>query len=55
MPVDGLPYIGKLSENGENVYVATGFNGNGMTWGTISGMVISDAILGIENEFSSIF
>ena len=31
---DGLPYIGKMADH---QYVATGFGGNGMTFGTLAG------------------
>ena len=31
-PADGLPYIGKLPGDTSNVYVATGFGGNGITY-----------------------
>ena len=55
IPVDGLPYIGPLSETGNNTYLATGFNGNGMMFGTLSGKIISDQILGIENRYSSLY
>ncbi len=41
--VDGLPYIG-LNASSENVYVATGFSGNGISYGTLAAMIISDEI-----------
>ncbi|RZK41840.1 MAG: FAD-dependent oxidoreductase [Pedobacter sp.] len=53
IPADGLPYIGKSSNEGE--YVATGFNGNGMIFGTLSGLIIRDDILERENEFTTLF
>jgi glycine/D-amino acid oxidase-like deaminating enzyme len=46
---DGLPLIGMTSQEG--VYVATGFGFWGMTNGTTAAMVISDMIIGKENEF----
>jgi glycine/D-amino acid oxidase-like deaminating enzyme/nitrite reductase/ring-hydroxylating ferredoxin subunit len=52
-PVDGLPYIGRLDE--EALYVATGFAGWGLSNGTVAGLVISDAILGRDNEWASLF
>jgi glycine/D-amino acid oxidase-like deaminating enzyme/nitrite reductase/ring-hydroxylating ferredoxin subunit len=52
--VDGLPYIGK-NPLSDNLYVATGFSGNGMTFGTLSGMIISDVVLGIENPWSTLY
>ncbi|MEO7801593.1 MAG: FAD-dependent oxidoreductase, partial [Ginsengibacter sp.] len=55
VPTDGLPYIGHLPGNKENVYTATGFNGNGMTLGTISGKVISDLIVTGESKYKDLF
>jgi glycine/D-amino acid oxidase-like deaminating enzyme/nitrite reductase/ring-hydroxylating ferredoxin subunit len=55
VPVDGLPYIGPLAGTGDNTYIATGFNGNGMMFGTLSGKIISDQILGIENRYSDLY
>ena len=52
VPVDGLPYIGLLNEH---VYIATGFNGNGMMFGTIAAKIISDMVLGIDNRFEKLF
>ena len=55
VPVDGLPYIGPMNSFEDTIYVATGFNGNGMTWGTIAGTMICDAILGIKNPYATLF
>lgn len=55
VPTDGLPYIGHLPGNKHNVYTATGFNGNGMTLGTISGKIISDLILTGESKYKELF
>lgn len=55
IPVDGLPYIGIMDKENDRIFVATGYNGNGMTWGTISGHIISDLILGKQNRFSELF
>lgn len=44
-PADGLPYIGR-GPNEKHVYVATGYSGTGLTYGTAAGMLISDLILG---------
>lgn len=51
---DRLPYIGK-SPGSENVYLATGFGGWGMTNGTLSAIIISDYILGKENVWAEVF
>jgi len=43
-PADGLPYIGKSFDGKE--YIATGFSGDGLVYGTLAGLLISDHILG---------
>jgi hypothetical protein len=40
---DGLPFIGKLFDH---QYVATGFAGNGMTFGSLAGLMIAEEIVG---------
>ncbi|SDZ80325.1 FAD-dependent oxidoreductase [Pedobacter hartonius] len=55
IPVDGLPYIGRLAASGGNIYIATGFNGNGMMYGTLSGKILTDQILGIENLYGNLY
>ena len=49
---DGLPYIGR---NADHQYAATGYAGNGLTFGTVAGMIISDAILGRANPWTELF
>lgn len=52
--VDGLPYVG-VNSLSSNVYVATGFAGNGMTHGTMSGLLLSDLIVGNKNPWASLY
>jgi Rieske Fe-S protein len=49
---DGLPYIG---ETAEHQFVATGFAGNGMTFGTLAAMMARDAVAGRKNPWSELF
>ena len=42
--VDGLAFIGRNPLDADNVYIATGDSGMGMTHGTIAGMLITDLI-----------
>jgi glycine/D-amino acid oxidase-like deaminating enzyme/nitrite reductase/ring-hydroxylating ferredoxin subunit len=49
---DGLPYIGRTKEH---QYIATGFAGNGMTFGTLSAMIIVDAIRQQHNPWTDLF
>ncbi len=46
---DGLPYIGQLPGAEDDVYVGTGYGGNGMTLGTLAGIMLSEKILGREH------
>jgi glycine/D-amino acid oxidase-like deaminating enzyme/nitrite reductase/ring-hydroxylating ferredoxin subunit len=52
---DGLPYIGHLPGADERIFVATGYTGNGMTFGTIAGKVLSDLITRKENAYEDLF
>lgn len=54
-PADGLAFIGRNPLDADNVFIATGDSGNGMTHGTIAGMLISDLIFGIRNEWEKIY
>jgi Rieske Fe-S protein len=49
---DGLPYIGRSADH---QYSATGYSGNGLTFGTLAGMMIADAILGRTNPWTDLF
>ncbi len=53
--IDRVPYIGKISSNYDNVYVATGFKKWGMTNGSFAGILISDLIDGNDSEYSKVF
>jgi len=53
-PVDGLPYVG-LNAFSENYYVATGYSGNGMTMGTMAGILLTDLISGMENPWAALY
>ena len=54
-PVDGMAFIGRDPGGGENVYVATGDSGHGMTHGTIAGMLITDLVMGRENPWERLY
>jgi glycine/D-amino acid oxidase-like deaminating enzyme/nitrite reductase/ring-hydroxylating ferredoxin subunit len=53
-PVDGLPFIGKRP-SGEHVHYATGFSGNGLTFGTIAAIITADAVRGIESPWAELY
>jgi glycine/D-amino acid oxidase-like deaminating enzyme/nitrite reductase/ring-hydroxylating ferredoxin subunit len=50
--VDGLPYIGEV---GDGQFLATGFAGNGMTFGTLAGMMACDAATATKNPWQNLF
>jgi Rieske Fe-S protein len=52
-PIDGLPFIGHAPRSGR-VFVATGFSGNGMTFGTLAAMVVTDAVLGRPTPYAEL-
>jgi glycine/D-amino acid oxidase-like deaminating enzyme/nitrite reductase/ring-hydroxylating ferredoxin subunit len=54
-PVDAVAFIGRNPMDASNVYIATGDSGQGMTHGTIAGMLISDLILGRRNRWSDLY
>jgi Rieske Fe-S protein len=49
---DGLPYIGSIADH---QYASTGYVGNGLTFGTLAGIIISDAVLGRSNPWTELF
>lgn len=62
-PLDSLAFIGliptdyneKPEGQNNNTYICTGDSGNGMTHGTIAGILISDLILGRQNRWSDLY
>jgi glycine/D-amino acid oxidase-like deaminating enzyme/nitrite reductase/ring-hydroxylating ferredoxin subunit len=54
-PVDGIAFIGRDPGNSDNVYIATGDSGMGMTHGTIAGMLLTDLIMGRDNSWASLY
>jgi len=52
---DFLAFIGRNPMDHENVYVATGDSGMGITHGTIAGMLLSDLILGRTNPWEALY
>ena len=54
-PVDYLAFIGRNPGDDENVYIATGDSGHGMTHGTIAGMLLTDLISGRQNPWANLY
>jgi Rieske Fe-S protein len=54
-PVDGLPYIGHLPGHSQQLFVATGYGGIGMTNSHIAAQLLTDLILSGESEYKELF
>ncbi|HEX3356187.1 MAG TPA: FAD-dependent oxidoreductase [Tepidisphaeraceae bacterium] len=54
-PADGLAFIGHALTKKENVFVATGDSGMGLTHGTIAGLLITDQIMGRKNPWEKLY
>ncbi|MEO8192343.1 MAG: FAD-dependent oxidoreductase [Gemmatimonadales bacterium] len=54
-PVDYLAFIGRNPGTDQHIFIATGDSGNGMTHGTIAGMLLTDLILGKKNPWAKLY
>ncbi len=54
-PMDCLAYIGRNPLDKDNVFIVTGDSGNGMTHGTIAGILITDLITGKKNPWEKLY
>lgn len=52
--MDGLPYIGPLKHN-RHIYYATGFSGNGITYGTLAAQMFTDYVMGKSNDYQNLY
>jgi glycine/D-amino acid oxidase-like deaminating enzyme/nitrite reductase/ring-hydroxylating ferredoxin subunit len=53
-PIDSLAFIGR-NPGDKNIYVVTGDSGNGMTHGTIAGILLTDLIQGRKNDWETLY
>lgn len=55
-PKDMMAFIGRNPrDKRKNIFIATGDSGNGMTHGTIAGMLLTDLILGKRNRWAGLY
>jgi glycine/D-amino acid oxidase-like deaminating enzyme/nitrite reductase/ring-hydroxylating ferredoxin subunit len=54
-PSDGPGFIGRDLLDQQHVYLVTGDSGQGMTHGTVAGMLVTDLIAGRSNPWSSVY
>lgn len=53
--IDGLAFIGRNPLDGPNIFIATGDSGQGMTHGTIAGILLTDLIMDRRNPWESLY
>lgn len=53
-PADLLPYIG-ARKKGTNEFIATGFSTDGLVYGTLSAMILTDLITQKENQWADLY
>jgi glycine/D-amino acid oxidase-like deaminating enzyme/nitrite reductase/ring-hydroxylating ferredoxin subunit len=53
--IDGLGYLGRNPGAHDNIFVATGDSGMGMTHGTLAGMIITDLVANRANPWSHLY
>jgi glycine/D-amino acid oxidase-like deaminating enzyme/nitrite reductase/ring-hydroxylating ferredoxin subunit len=54
-PIDGMAFIGRNPMDHDNVYIATGDSGHGITHGVIAGLLIRDLISGTPNPWTDLY
>src|SRR5215216_968537 len=55
-PQDSIAFIGhNPGDNRNNIYIATGDSGNGITHGTVAGILLTDLILGKSNPWTALY
>jgi glycine/D-amino acid oxidase-like deaminating enzyme len=51
---DGLATVGKQDKNAE-IYIATGYSTDGLTYGTMAAQIVTDQIRGKENKYAETY
>jgi glycine/D-amino acid oxidase-like deaminating enzyme/nitrite reductase/ring-hydroxylating ferredoxin subunit len=54
-PADGIAFIGRNPLDEDNVFIATGDSGQGMTHGTIAGLLLTDLLQGRKNPWEDLY
>ena len=54
-PNDYVAFIGRNPDGAKNVFMASGDSGQGMTHGTIAGILLTDLVMGRENPWEKIY
>lgn len=54
-PFDGLAFIGRNPGGPDNIFIATGDSGQGMTHGTIAAMILKDLVRGVDHPWADLY
>jgi glycine/D-amino acid oxidase-like deaminating enzyme/nitrite reductase/ring-hydroxylating ferredoxin subunit len=54
-PLDGLPFIGKMSRLSDHLFTGTGFSAWGMTNGVVAARLLADLITEVPNEWAELY
>jgi glycine/D-amino acid oxidase-like deaminating enzyme/nitrite reductase/ring-hydroxylating ferredoxin subunit len=54
-PADGVAFIGRNPGGADNVFIATGDSGQGMTHGVIAGILLTDLIMGRSSPWEALY
>lgn len=54
-PLDHVAFIGRHPLDEDNLYVVTGDSGNGMTHGSLAGLLLTDLICGRSNPWEALY
>jgi nitrite reductase/ring-hydroxylating ferredoxin subunit len=54
-PADGMAFIGRDDLAGDNVYLVTGDSGQGITHGTVAGILIAELVQGREHAWADLY
>jgi Rieske Fe-S protein len=54
-PNDGIPYIGQLPGHGSNMFVATGYGGNGITYSGVAALTLTDLLVTGKSKYADLF
>lgn len=52
---DDVPYIGLANRFSKHTYIATGYFADGLVYGTVAGIIVSDLILNRDNPLSDVY
>ncbi|WP_427007828.1 Rieske 2Fe-2S domain-containing protein [Pseudarthrobacter sp. H2] len=55
IPVDGLPFVGRMPPSAAHIHVITGLRKWGLSNGTAGALILADALCGRENPWARVF